>query len=161
MTTYMDRMDSPVGELTLLSDGERLTGLYMHEQKRGPDIDPAWVIDAAPFERVREQLDAYFAGELREFDIELGLRGSEFQVAAWQELCRIPYGETITYAELARRIGKPAAVRAAGAANGRNRLGIIVPCHRVIGANGTLTGYAGGLERKRWLLDFERTRREG
>lgn len=156
MTTYVDYMESPVGELTLLAEDGRLSGLYMERQKRRPDDDAGWVPDRAMLAPVREQLKAYFAGELREFDVELALKGTPFQEAIWNELRRIPFGETITYAELARRIGKPAAIRAAGAANGRNRIGIIVPCHRVIGANGTLTGYAGGLDKKQWLLEWEK-----
>lgn len=155
MTTYVEYMDSPVGELTLLAEDGRLSGLYMERQNRRPE-DAGWVPNAEMLAPVREQLAAYFAGELREFDVELALKGTPFQESVWRELCRIPYGQTITYGELARRVGKPAAVRAAGAANGRNRIGIIVPCHRVIGANGTLTGYAGGLERKEWLLAWER-----
>ena len=101
------------------------------------------------------QLEEYFAGSRRTFAVDFALRGTPFQRRVWEELCRIPYGETISYAELARRIGRPTAVRAVGLANGANPIAIVVPCHRVIGANGTLTGYGGGLPTKRYLLDLE------
>jgi methylated-DNA-[protein]-cysteine S-methyltransferase len=109
---------------------------------------------------VREQLAEYFAGERREFDVPMQLAGTAFQRRVWEELVRIPYGTTITYAELARRVGRPTAVRAVGAANGRNPISILVPCHRVIGADGKLTGYGGGVERKQWLLELERGPRD-
>lgn len=107
------------------------------------------------FADVRDQLDQYFAGERREFDIQLDLVGNSFELSVWDALLRIPYGETPSYGEIARRIGAPSGARAVGLANGRNPVAIIVPCHRVIGADGSLTGYGGGLERKRFLLDFE------
>ena len=107
------------------------------------------------FKDVAAQLDAYFAGELTTFDIEVNLIGTPFQMVVWAHLREIPYGETISYGELARRVGNPNASRAVGLANGRNPVAIIVPCHRVIGANGSLTGYGGGLERKSWLLEHE------
>ena len=107
------------------------------------------------FATVRDQLRAYFAGELLEFELPLRMKGTEFQRLVWKELTNIPFGTTISYAEQARRIGRPGAARAVGAANGRNPISIVVPCHRVIGANGTLTGYGGGLDRKQWLLDHE------
>jgi methylated-DNA-[protein]-cysteine S-methyltransferase len=103
----------------------------------------------------QQQLTEYFAGQRQTFTIPLNLKGTEFQLAVWNELLRVPYGDTITYAELARRIGRPAAIRAVGAANGANPIPVIVPCHRVIGSNGTLTGYGGGIERKQWLLALE------
>lgn len=106
-------------------------------------------------QRAVDQLVEYFQGNRKTFDIPLALRGTEFQLAVWNELLRVPYGDTITYAELARRIGRPAAIRAVGAANGANPIPVIVPCHRVIGSNGTLTGYGGGIERKQWLLAHE------
>ena len=102
-----------------------------------------------------EQLTAYFSGDLQQFELRLAPHGTEFQKKVWQELCRIPFGASISYGELARRIGQPTASRAVGLANGRNPISIIVPCHRVIGANGTLTGYGGGIERKKWLLEHE------
>ena len=104
---------------------------------------------------VAQQLSEYFAGKRQAFDLPLALHGTEFQLAVWNELLRVPYGETITYGELARRIGRPSAIRAVGAANGANPIPVIVPCHRVIGSNGTLTGYGGGIERKQWLLAHE------
>jgi methylated-DNA-[protein]-cysteine S-methyltransferase len=113
------------------------------------------VRDDMSFRGVAEQLRAYFAGELRRFEIPLSMVGTDFQRSAWDELTRIPFGATISYAEQAVRMGRPGAARAVGAANGRNPIAIIVPCHRVIGANGTLTGYGGGLDRKEWLLGLE------
>ena len=114
-----------------------------------------WVQDDAPFRTVFDQLTRYFDGGLVSFDLPLSLAGTPFQQRVWQELCKIPYGCAISYAELARRIGKPGASRAVGSANGRNPVSLIVPCHRVIGADGGLGGYGGGLDRKRWLLEHE------
>jgi methylated-DNA-[protein]-cysteine S-methyltransferase len=132
-----------------------LTNVSMHEQRHGsPPPDDA-VTDDAWFKDVAEQFDAYFAGALSTFDIEMDLFGTPFQQSVWAQLCAIPYGETISYGELAKRVGNPNASRAVGLANGRNPIAIIVPCHRVIGANGSLTGYGGGLERKTWLLEHE------
>jgi methylated-DNA-[protein]-cysteine S-methyltransferase len=113
------------------------------------------VQDDAGFREVRDQLRAYFEGELHEFELPLRMKGTDFQRRVWKELMNIPFGMTISYAEQARRIGRPGAARAVGAANGRNPISIVVPCHRVIGANGTLTGYGGGLDRKQWLLEHE------
>jgi methylated-DNA-[protein]-cysteine S-methyltransferase len=127
----------------------------MADHKGGPAPEPAWRRDDGPFVAVCEQLTEYFAGKLQEFDVRLAPEGTEFQKRVWHELCRIPYGTSISYGELARRIGQPAASRAVGRANGQNPISIIVPCHRVIGADGTLTGYGGGIERKQWLLDHE------
>ena len=138
---------SPVGDLQLHADADgRLTGLYLRHD--GADGD-------GPFDAVREQLDAYFAGSLETFDLDLAPHGTEFQLRVWAELARIPFAETISYKELALRLGDGKLVRAVGLANGRNPLSIVIPCHRVIGADGTLVGYGGGLERKRWLLDHE------
>ncbi|MCH2558776.1 MAG: methylated-DNA--[protein]-cysteine S-methyltransferase [Alcanivorax sp.] len=148
--------DSPLGPLLLLGDGAALSGLYMNAQKHRPALERDRRRDDAPFHAAREQLAAYFAGELHAFDLPLAPTGSAFQQSVWRALMDIPYGDTASYGELAQRLGKPGAARAVGLANGRNPLGIIVPCHRVIGANGTLTGYGGGLERKQWLLDHER-----
>ena len=125
-----------------------------HKGWRSPDA--SWQESDAPFAAVREQLAEYFAGERQEFDVPLKLAGTPFQQRVWRELVRIPFGTTITYAELARRIGQPTASRAVGHANGRNPISILVPCHRVIGADGKLTGYAGGVEKKQWLLAWER-----
>ena len=125
-----------------------------HKGWRGPDA--AWQLSETPFAAVREQLAEYFAGKRQQFDVPLKLAGTPFQQRVWQELVRIPFGTTITYAQLAQRIGKPTASRAVGHANGRNPISIIVPCHRVIGADGKLTGYAGGVDKKQWLLAWER-----
>lgn len=154
MTTYYTYCESPWGELLLTSSGTALTRLYLRPEER---IGEGWVRDdnAAPFPAARQQLVEYFAGTRQEFDLPLDARGTPFQQEVWAELCRIPYGQTISYGELARRIGNPAASRAVGLANGRNPLAIIVPCHRVIGANGKLVGFGGGLDRKKILLDLE------
>ncbi|MEK6805560.1 MAG: methylated-DNA--[protein]-cysteine S-methyltransferase [Pseudomonadota bacterium] len=150
--TFYSRMPSPIGELTLVSNGIELTGLYMrsHVVKL-----KGWTNSDAMLKSVSTQLKAYFDGELRAFDLPMKGEGTEFQRTVWKALCDIPYGETISYGELARRIGQPKAPRAVGLANGSNPISIIVPCHRVIGANGTLTGYGGGLPRKKWLLEHE------
>jgi methylated-DNA-[protein]-cysteine S-methyltransferase len=129
--------------------------MALQQGKPAPSPKPQWRRDDQALHDVREQLDAYFAGERQTFDLPLQMTGTPFQKQVWQGLMAIPYGTTISYAELARRIGRPGASRAVGAANGRNPIGIIVPCHRVIGANGTLTGYGGGLDRKEWLLAHE------
>ncbi|MEV6116461.1 methylated-DNA--[protein]-cysteine S-methyltransferase [Streptomyces sp. NPDC052109] len=157
--TFHTVIDSPYGPLTLVADADgALCGLYMTGQRhRPPEEDFGPRDDDLPcFAAAREQLAAYFAGELQQFTLELALRGTPFQRSVWQELTRIPYGETRTYGQLADALGNPQASRAVGLANGRNPVGIIVPCHRVIGAGGGLTGYGGGLDRKRRLLDFER-----
>ena len=139
---------SPVGDILLRADaGGRLTELYLrHDVTESGD---------GPFDAAREQLDAYFGGELEAFDLPLAPQGTEFQMRVWDELTRIPFAETISYKELALRLGDIKLVRAVGLANGRNPLSIVIPCHRVIGSDGTLVGYGGGLERKRWLLDHE------
>jgi methylated-DNA-[protein]-cysteine S-methyltransferase len=152
--------DSPVGFITVAGDGDEVTALRMEDQAYPPPGTETWVRDDRAFDDVVEQLDAYFAGTRTEFDVRLRLDGTPFQRRVWAGLLEIPYGETISYGELARRIGQPTASRAVGLANGRNPVGIIVPCHRVIGANGSLTGYGGGLDRKRTLLDLERSRRQ-
>ena len=152
---YYSEASSPLGELLLVSDGESVTGVYYEDHRRGPAHGANWRRDAAPFKQVQDELAAYFAGELQAFTVSLAPRGSEFQREVWNELRRIPPGKTLTYAALAARVGRPKAIRAVGAANARNPISIIVPCHRVIGSNGELTGYAGGLERKEWLLRHE------
>ncbi|MFI7383670.1 methylated-DNA--[protein]-cysteine S-methyltransferase [Streptomyces sp. NPDC049813] len=149
-------IDSPYGPLTLVAADGALCGLYMTEQRHRPAEETFGVRDERPFGAVIDQLTAYFQGELTTFDLPLNLRGTPFQRRVWEELRHIPYGETRTYGELAAALGNPAASRAVGLANGKNPVGVIVPCHRVIGAGGGLTGYGGGLERKRRLLDFER-----
>jgi methylated-DNA-[protein]-cysteine S-methyltransferase len=154
LTTYVT---SPIGVLALTSNGAALTRLSIADDERtatgvAEEGDP--ILAAA-----REQVEAYFDMRLTQFDLPLEAGGTEFQQRVWESLRTIPFGETISYAELARRVGNPKAVRAVGAANGRNPLMIIVPCHRVIGADGSLTGFGGGIDRKRWLLDHEtRTR---
>lgn len=149
-------IDSPLGRLVLRGDGRFVTGLFMPDHQGWHGIDSSWSRSDAEFAAAREQLAEYFAGGRQEFDIPLKLVGTPFQMRVWQELSRIPFGTTITYAELARRIGRPSAARAVGHANGRNPISIFVPCHRVVGAAGKLTGYAGGIERKQRLLDLER-----
>jgi methylated-DNA-[protein]-cysteine S-methyltransferase len=155
-TRFYSYIDSPLGRLLVHGDEQFVTGLFMPQHKgwRGPDA--SWREADTPFASLRTQLDEYFAGERRQFDVPLKLPGTPFQMRVWQELVRIPFGETITYAQLAQRLGIPTASRAVGHANGRNPVSIIVPCHRVIGANGKLTGYAGGIDKKQWLLDWER-----
>ncbi|ODQ89921.1 cysteine methyltransferase [Mycolicibacterium flavescens] len=149
-------MDSPVGQLTLAGEDGRLMHLRMVDQTYEPARD-GWVADDSVFGDAVEQLDAYFAGDLTEFTLDLDMIGTLFQRKVWAALLTIPYGETRSYGEIARQIGAPSAFRAVGLANGHNPIGIIVPCHRVIGSNGSLTGYGGGLERKRALLDMERS----
>jgi methylated-DNA-[protein]-cysteine S-methyltransferase len=146
------RADSPVGELLLVGDGESLRALRF---AGGGAVPPGAREDASAFEVALRQLGEYFAGERRAFDVPLDLRGSDFQRAVWAALLEIPYGETASYGDIARRVGRPGKARAVGRANGSNPVAVIVPCHRVIGADGTLTGYGGGLERKRLLLDLE------
>lgn len=150
---YYDELATPMGTLYLIADEQGLCRLDF-DDNGGPD--PSWRHDPQRLTAAHQQLAAYFAGELQEFDLPLSPRGTEFQRRVWRELCAIPYGETISYGELARRIGRPTASRAVGAANGQNPVAIIIPCHRVIGANGKLTGYAGGLDRKSFLLTHER-----
>ena len=148
-------IDSPCGPLTLVATDGILSGLYMVGQRHRPPEETFGDRDDTPFTEAVEQLHAYFAGELKEFTVELRLHGTPFQRSVWEQLSRIPYGETRSYGELADALGNPGASRAVGLANGRNPIGIIVPCHRVVGANGSLTGYGGGLDRKKRLLDFE------
>jgi methylated-DNA-[protein]-cysteine S-methyltransferase len=155
MTILTTTFDSPIGVLTLTSEDGHLTGLYMDDQRHAPTGSDQWVPDDSAFKDVLAQLDAYFSGRINDFDVPLRMEGTEFQRRVWEGLTRIPYGETWSYAQLAGKVGNPKACRAVGLANGRNPVAVIVPCHRVIGANGTLTGYGGGLDRKRWLLDHE------
>ena len=148
-------VDSPVGPLTLVDDDGALAGLYMADQRHLPDPASFGPRDDAVQPTLREQLTAYFAGELREFDVPLAVTGTAFQQQVWSALREVPYGTTCTYGDLAAAIGRPTAVRAVGAANGRNPICIVVPCHRVVGSGGSLTGYAGGVERKQLLLSLE------
>lgn len=156
---YYTYLESPIGRLLLTSDGISLTGLYMEPHRHGPANTEGWVRDdeAVPFPTAHKQLQAYFAGELQEFDLPLAPQGTPFQQRVWNELRNIPFGQTWSYGELARRIGQPTASRAVGLANGKNPISVIVPCHRVIGANGKLVGYGGGLDRKNTLLQLERS----
>jgi methylated-DNA-[protein]-cysteine S-methyltransferase len=148
-------VDSPLGELLLVGDGATLRGLYMQDGRRPAAIAPHWSWEPDAFAVATLQLDEYFAGRRTDFDLQLDLNGTPFQLRVWDALRRIGYGETSGYGELARRIGRPAAARAVGAANGSNPVSIVVPCHRLVGARGDLTGYAGGIESKKLLLDLE------
>jgi len=154
-TLYWHEIDSPVGRLLLAGDGESLIQVRFQSGPRPQPPQADWVADAAPFRAAIEQLGEYFDGRRRRFDLPLAPRGTEFQRRVWRALAEIPYGKTISYGELAHRIGNPSASRAVGLANGANPLPIVVPCHRVIGANGSLTGFGGGLPIKRKLLALE------
>ena len=155
---YVHQVPSPIGDLLLTGSDDGLTGLYMLGAPGGrpPSTPPGARREPAAFAAVAGQLRAYFAGERRDFDVPLSPQGSPFQLAVWSALTRIPYGTTSSYGEIARQLGKPLAMsRAVGAANGQNPIAVIIPCHRVIGADGGLTGYGGGLERKELLLRLE------
>jgi len=147
--------ESPVGALTLVATDDALVGLYLEEHGSAPP--EAIERSSLLLERVGAQLDEYFSGTRRVFDLPLAPRGTEFQREVWAVLRTIPFGTTWSYAQVARQLGRPEAVRAVGAANGRNPIAIVIPCHRVIGSDGSLTGYGGGLPRKQWLLAHERT----
>ncbi len=152
---YYCYFDTPIGELLLAGAADSLSmiGFPKGAMRRDPEAD--WIYNEAPFEDVRHQLAEYFAGERKDFDLALSLEGTEFQVAVLEALQQIPYGETRSYGAVAKQIGRPKAVRAVGAANGRNPIPIIVPCHRVIGTSGDLTGFGGGLDTKAALLRLE------
>lgn len=154
---YYSRVDdSPVGPLLLAGDRAGLHVLSFGVGSRPRAIEPSWQLDTSGvLSGVRKELDEYFAGRLKKFTTAVAFAGTPFQHQVWSELCRIPYGETISYLELANRIKNPKAVRAVGLANGANPVAIIIPCHRVIGANGSLTGFGGGLPTKRALLELE------
>lgn len=149
-------LDSPLGPLTLVEEDGALVGVYMADQRHRPDQTAHGDRDDDVLPAAREQLAAYLAGTLQTFDLPVRLRGTPFQQRVWAALRTIPYGQTWSYGRLAAAIGQPTASRAVGLANGRNPVGIVVPCHRVVGSTGSLTGYGGGVERKRWLLDHER-----
>jgi methylated-DNA-[protein]-cysteine S-methyltransferase len=152
---------SPIGPLTLVGQHGRLTGLYLDTQRHRPEPDrfgPPGDLDAEPFAAAAAQLAAYFAGQLTGFDLPLAPAGTQFQRRVWAALQDIPYGATVSYGELARQLGSATASRAVGLANGRNPIAVVIPCHRVIGSDGSLTGYGGGLDRKRFLLDLEARR---
>jgi methylated-DNA-[protein]-cysteine S-methyltransferase len=146
---------SPLGDLLLFGDGQTLSGVCFPEDRSAARPQPDWTRDDAAFATARGQLGRYFDGALTEFDLPLAPVGTAFQQRVWAELRTIPYGATTTYGALASRLGDPRATRAVGLANGRNPIPIVIPCHRVIGADGSLTGYGGGIPRKRWLLALE------
>lgn len=150
-----DEIDSPVGPLLVAADESGIRRIFFPEKGRARRPEAGWARDARPFAKLRAQLAEYFAGRRRTFSVDLAPAGTAFQRATWRALTGIPYGETISYGELARRVGRPSASRAVGAANGANPLPIVVPCHRVIGADGSLTGFGGGLPVKRALLELE------
>ncbi len=152
---YYTMFDSLVGPLLLAGDSNALRRVSFESGKRSAVPQAEWKQNQAAFTEVIRQLRAYFRGELKEFDLPLAMEGTEFQLRVWNALRKIPYGETISYAQLAERIGNPQAVRAVGLANGSNPIPIIVPCHRVIGSDGSLTGFGGGLSTKKKLLDLE------
>ena len=148
-------LDSPIGPLTVVGNDDGLSGLYLSDQRHRPEAETFGRRDDTLLPALREQLDAYWAGGFSDFDVPLVTAGTPFQNEVWQALRAIPYGTTCTYGDLAAMIGRPTAVRAVGAANGRNPVCLVVPCHRVIGADGAMTGYAGGLARKIFLLQHE------
>lgn len=152
---YYCYLDTPIGELLLAGDEDALTLVSFPEGSMRRDPEPNWIYNEKPFAAARQQLSEYFAGDRRKFDLPLRLNGTEFQMSVLHALQGIPYGETTSYSDIAERIGRPKAVRAVGAANGRNPIPIIVPCHRVIGSHGELTGFGGGLDTKEALLRLE------
>jgi methylated-DNA-[protein]-cysteine S-methyltransferase len=157
MSIYFAYYDSPLGQILLTASESALTGLHFVGEKYYPGVSATWINDdgVAILKATTKQLDEYFAGSRTSFDLALAPDGTEFQRKVWRALTQLGFGETLSYAQLAQRIGQPKAVRAVGAANGRNPISIVVPCHRVIGADGSLTGYAGGLARKQALLRLE------
>jgi methylated-DNA-[protein]-cysteine S-methyltransferase len=154
---YYDYFQSPHGRMLLVADDNALTGVSFAGQKYAPRVAKDWQRDAshAPLAKAKRELAEYFAGRLKRFSVRLAPRGTPFQRKVWKAIAGVGFGRTIPYAELARRAGRPGSARAAGAATGRNPIGIIVPCHRIVGSNGALTGYAGGLAKKRALLELE------
>jgi methylated-DNA-[protein]-cysteine S-methyltransferase len=155
MTQIYSYFDSPIGPLLLSGDGVSLCGLHFSTGKMARGADPGWRRADNAFGGIKRQLEEYFGGQRKQFDIEMIMAGTPFQQSVWQALQEIPYGETASYADIAARIGNPKAVRAVGAANGCNPIAIVVPCHRVIGSNGSLTGFGGGLDTKQYLLQLE------
>jgi methylated-DNA-[protein]-cysteine S-methyltransferase len=154
MEIYAGTMSTPIGQALLVGRDDKLTGLYLDRE-----ANPAWAPDDGRLDDVRRQVTEYFDGDRKEFEVPLAPAGTPFQLSVWEALLEIGYGETASYADIARRIGKPTAYRAVGAANGRNPISLIVPCHRVIGAAGALVGYGWGVDRKAWLLALERGER--
>ncbi|EQA43182.1 putative methylated-DNA--[protein]-cysteine S-methyltransferase [Leptospira broomii serovar Hurstbridge str. 5399] len=160
---YYAKIGSPIGELLIISNETNITRICMNKQKYGAEIAADWIEhpDLEPISLASEQLTAYFAGRLKKFDLPLTMIGTPFQKRVWTELVKIPFGRVISYGELARRIDNPNASRAVGLANGKNPMAIVVPCHRVIGSNGNLTGYGGGIPNKQYLLELERSLEQG
>lgn len=154
-TVYFWRMDSPLGPLLIAASRQGLCCLQFQGKQPRPEKNEIWIESEEHLRPYQEQIEAYFRGELREFTCKLDLQGTAFQKKCWQALCRIPYGQTCSYAEIAEAVGSPRAFRAVGQANHNNPVAIVVPCHRVVGANGTLTGYGGGLDVKEKLLRLE------
>lgn len=152
---YYCYLDTPIGEILLAGDDDALSMIGFPKGKMRRDPEPDWIYNEKPLENARRQLGEYFAGTRKDFDLAVILDGTEFQVAVLKALQQIPYGETVSYGDIAKRIGRPKAVRAVGAANGRNPIPIVVPCHRVIGSSGDLTGFGGGLDTKEALLRLE------
>jgi methylated-DNA-[protein]-cysteine S-methyltransferase len=148
-------MESTIGPLLLAGDADGLHRVYFMHGRRPKSPEPHWIEDKKPFKDVIAQLKSYFAGKLRDFDLPLVLKGTDFQLQVWRRLQQIPYGETTSYGAIARELGSPEAARAVGLANGSNPIPVIVPCHRVIGSNGALTGFGGGLPLKQKLLALE------
>ena len=159
--TFTRSMESPIGKITLCSEGEAIIGLALDQQRHPRDRSTAIAEPTAVLLEAERQIQEYFDGARKSFDLPLRPQGTAFQGQVWQQLLAIPFGQTISYLELARRIGNEKAVRAVGMANGRNPIGLIIPCHRVIGSNGDLTGYGGGLLRKEYLLKHEGARLSG
>ncbi len=159
---YYDTFASPQGGMLLVANEEGLAGVYFDRQKHHPKKQADWKKSAQHklLQQAKRELAEYFAGKRKRFEVALAPEGTRFQRAVWQAISTVGFGETISYGELARRAGHPGSARAAGAATGRNPIGIIVPCHRIMGASGSLTGYAGGIERKRALLALEGARRD-
>ena len=156
MSTRHTTIDSPLGDLTVVADGEELTGLYFPHHWYRPALDSFGLRVDHGFEEASRQLKEYFAGERTQFALPLRADGDDFQRSVWAEIARIPYGATVTYGEMATALDDPSLARDVGAAVGRNPLSILLPCHRVVGKNGKLTGYAGGLKRKEFLLELEK-----
>lgn len=164
MTLSISSLDSPVGPLGLVASATALVAVLWPDERDGRvrfDNEPVEVAQHSIIDTAATQLEEYFAGDRRQFDLPLDPRGTEFQCSVWWSLADIPYGETSTYGKQAANIGRPTAVRAVGSANGRNPLSIVLPCHRIVGADGKLTGFAGGIDTKRWLLDHEAGHRAG
>jgi methylated-DNA-[protein]-cysteine S-methyltransferase len=156
MTTY-DYYDSPCGRMLLVADEKAITSVSFIGQKYAPRVQSDWQCNArhSPIQQAKRELAEYFGGKRKRFSVRLAPRGTPFQRAVWKAIASVAFGKTIAYAELARRAGRPRSARAAGAATGRNPIGVMVPCHRIVGSDGSLTGYAGGLAKKRALLSLE------